>query len=428
MLADLNVPWPENPNPSSLACLSRTLAVIADVGYTVVALNHFIDPSKVIDTSKSNKSKKNNSNNNNNNNNISLESPIDVSLLPVPVPSRLTVLTRATVILDDFTAANSSIIQKLPYLSLQYDILAVRPTTERSLLLACTSYDAFNVISLDMTTRLPCFLRHKTIGAAISRGMVFEICYAGGKDPSTYNGLGGSSLGYNATSTSSGTGAGRYSVASSAFGGGTGGGYRNMDNNTTSYNNASASSASTKAALLGGGFQKPSATAMNNMDYTTLLVDEAGASNSAIFSIESRKNLISNATSIIRAIRGKRAIIVSSEAYSPYVIRGPYDVVNLATTWGLDHMRSRDSISKIGMTVIKAAQLRRSSYKQVIMLAKKRHTPDEDDYDLQQDEPQQHTINEETVEKVNNHRDEEDHDMQQDLDLDYNPVKRRKIV
>lgn len=107
--------------------------------------------------------------------------------------------------------------------------------------------------------------------------------------------------------------------------------------------------------------------------------DEAGASLSAVCNPDVRKHQLSGAASIIRAIRGKRAAVVSSESWSPLAIRGPYDVVNLATTWGLDHMRARDSIGRIAHAVIKAAQLRRTSYRQVIMLSNKRKMVDVND-------------------------------------------------
>lgn len=312
MLADLNVPWPANPTPTALASLSKTLLVLADSGYTVVALNHIIHPTKPNSASSNKSSKRPQPSSGTPASSSALDNPIDLALLPIAPPPQLTILTRATIVLND-TPASSTQAQKLTALSLDYDILAVRPTTERSLLLACTSYDAINLISLDVTARLPCFLKHKTIGAAIARGLVFEVCYAGGADPSA-------------------------------------------DQSSNTPKLTTTTSATT-----------PSASSSD-----TLLFDEAGAAASALYSADTRKHLIAGAAAIIRAIRGKRAIIVSSEAYSPLVVRGPYDVVNLATTWGLDHMRARDAIGKMGLAVIRAAQLRRHSYKQVISLAKKR--------------------------------------------------------
>ena len=60
---------------------------------------------------------------------------------------------------------------------LSYDILAVQPTTDKLFHQACTSL-AIDVISLDMTNRLPFFLKFPTVNAAIERGIHFEIVYS----------------------------------------------------------------------------------------------------------------------------------------------------------------------------------------------------------------------------------------------------------
>jgi len=59
-----------------------------------------------------------------------------------------------------------------------YDILAVRPNNEKVFLAACSSFDV-DIISLDFSSRLPFYLKHTTLGLAISRGIHFEICYSG---------------------------------------------------------------------------------------------------------------------------------------------------------------------------------------------------------------------------------------------------------
>jgi ribonuclease P/MRP protein subunit RPP1 len=60
-----------------------------------------------------------------------------------------------------------------------YDLLAVRPTDERTLQQACTSADC-DIISIDLTERHPYPFKHKTLGAALARGVKFELCYASG--------------------------------------------------------------------------------------------------------------------------------------------------------------------------------------------------------------------------------------------------------
>jgi len=50
---------------------------------------------------------------------------------------------------------------------------------EKSLSLACTNLDC-DIISLDLSTRLPYHFKFKTIAAAVSRGVRFEISYSPG--------------------------------------------------------------------------------------------------------------------------------------------------------------------------------------------------------------------------------------------------------
>lgn len=83
-----------------------------------------------------------------------------------------------TLILDDAAQA-----QALPSLTSKFDILAVRPTSEKLLLAACTNLE-IDLISLDLSQRLPFNLRHRTLGVAVARGIKIEICYA----PSTRQG------------------------------------------------------------------------------------------------------------------------------------------------------------------------------------------------------------------------------------------------
>lgn len=228
MLCDLNVVW-NSATP-------RTLAVLNDLGYSHVAVNVILN-GKIGPNYKS---------------------PVNLDGINKKFP-KLTILTRVTVVLDDSTQN-----QNLQALYTQFDIICVRPLTEKCLQSACTSLD-IDVISLDMTRRQPFYLRHKTVGAAIERGIKFELTYG-----------------------------------------------------------------------------------------------------AAPTSTEARRQIISNAASIIRSSRG-RGLILSSEANEPGVCRGPYDVVNLACIWGLDHMRARDGVGRTAEQVVTAGHLRTNSYKQVIV-------------------------------------------------------------
>ena len=78
-----------------------------------------------------------------------------------------------------------------------------------------------------------------------------------------------------------------------------------------------------------------------------------------------RRNLISNATQLIRATRG-RGIIISSEARSALGCRGPFDVINLAAVWGLTQEKGREAVGNEARAVIVMAQLKRRSFRGVI--------------------------------------------------------------
>ena len=147
-----------------------------------------------------------------------------------------------------------------------YDILALRPTTERALLQACQSLEG-DLISLDLSTRFPFHFKHKTVSLALQRGVKFEICYASG-----------------------------------------------------------------------------------------ILASDGGMA---------RRNLISNATQLIRATRG-RGIIISSEAKRALVCRGPWDVINLAALWGLGQERGNEAVGREARSVVVQAEVKRRSFRGVV--------------------------------------------------------------
>lgn len=79
----------------------------------------------------------------------------------------------------------------------------------------------------------------------------------------------------------------------------------------------------------------------------------------------SRRNLISNATQLIRATRG-RDIVISSEAKRALACRAPADVVNLAVLWGLGQERGMEAVGKEARNAVVQAEMRRRSYRGVI--------------------------------------------------------------
>lgn len=169
-------------------------------------------------------------------------------------------ISRLTITVEDI-----SVNYNIASTSREFEVLAVRPTNEKTLQHACTQMDV-DIISLDLSVRLPFYLKHSTIGSAISRGVYLEICYAAGLNDTT-----------------------------------------------------------------------------------------------------ARRHLLSNAANLVRATRG-RGLIVSSEASTALGLRGPYDIINLATFWGLSQERGRDAIGENARKVLVKAETRRSVHKGVLRI------------------------------------------------------------
>lgn len=235
MIYDLNIAW----SPSTAAeRLLQTLSLAQSLGYSTVALNHTLElPFPTNPTS-----------------------PFPSNLESSPSRKLPTVLHRATLPLDDPAASN----YRLQLLANVYDILAVRPLTEKAFQNACLTLD-IPIISLDLTTHFPFHFRPKPCMAAVSRGIRFEICYA-----------------------------------------------------------------------------------------QLLAADNRG-----------RANFISNASSIIRATRG-RGIMISSEAKTALSLRGPADVVNLLNVWGLANEKGLEGLRSIPRSIVVNEGMKRNGFRGVI--------------------------------------------------------------
>ncbi|KAH8151295.1 uncharacterized protein LAJ45_04497 [Morchella importuna] len=85
----------------------------------------------------------------------------------------------------------------------------------------------------------------------------------------------------------------------------------------------------------------------------------------SIHDVAARRNLMQNAASLIRATRG-RGIIISSEARKAVGVRAPFDVMNLATLWGLSQEKGREAVGGLSRTVVIQAGLKRRSFRGVI--------------------------------------------------------------
>lgn len=180
--------------------------------------------------------------------------------LPFTIPSSLTILRRCTLHLSD-----PSQYARINTLGAIYDILALRPTTEKSLAQACLSLEC-DIISLDLTTRFPFYFKQKTLSSALQRGIKIEICYA-------------------------------------------------------------------PAILESDG--------------------------------QARRNVISNATQLIRATRGK-GLVISSEARRALSLRSPCDVINLACVWGLGQEKGVEAVGRQPRSAVVQAGMKRTGFRGVI--------------------------------------------------------------
>ena len=68
---------------------------------------------------------------------------------------------------------------RIPQLQQHYDLVAARPTDERTLQQACQSLDV-DIISLDLTQKFERHFKFPMLGAAIARGIKIELCYSQG--------------------------------------------------------------------------------------------------------------------------------------------------------------------------------------------------------------------------------------------------------
>ncbi|RYP08697.1 hypothetical protein DL764_001717 [Monosporascus ibericus] len=169
MLYDLNIAW--SPSTSA-ADLDRTLRFSAALGYNVVALNHTVAPP--VPPQIANPLPKFPPSSAGPASSSSSTAPDQTSNKQPKLP---TVLHRATLVLNDPSAYH-----RLPQLVSAYDMVAVRPTTEREFQGACLNLNLTDasLISLDLAQRFPFHFRPKPCMAAVNRGLRFEVCYAQG--------------------------------------------------------------------------------------------------------------------------------------------------------------------------------------------------------------------------------------------------------
>ncbi|KAJ4186113.1 Hypothetical protein NCS54_00033000 [Fusarium falciforme] len=146
MLYDLNIAWSPSTTPDQLL---QTLILSSSLGYSTVALSH----------------------------ELTLPFPAN-PVAPFPkLPSSSAklpnILHRATLPLTDPAASN----YRLGSLVAAYDILAIRPLTDKAFQNACLTLDV-PIISMDFTQHFQFHFRPKPCMAAVTRGVRFEVCYS----------------------------------------------------------------------------------------------------------------------------------------------------------------------------------------------------------------------------------------------------------
>lgn len=178
---------------------------------------------------------------------------------PFPDFPQIRFLSRITITIDDPATLNSNLIAAAK----NFDLIAARPLTEKALQwLGGNNNPDIDIMSLDISQRLPFPLRHNLFTNLVARGVGIEVCYAAG-----------------------------------------------------------------------------------------------------IGDTAARRNIISNATGLIRGTRG-RGLLISSEARRTADLRGPFDVINLATFWGMKQQFGMGD----GRKVVLHSEARRLTYKGAVQV------------------------------------------------------------
>lgn len=161
---DLNVVWPSQsyskPSTAQMENLYNTISMLYTFGYHYLAINFM-----VLETVKLPQ------------NGLDKLNPIPMDELRNRFKSfpKLRLFSRITLVLSDPSKCQN--VLKINNTG-AFDIVAVQPMTEKALQLTTTNLDV-DLISLPMAARWPFFLKHKTVGQALGKGIKFELCYTG---------------------------------------------------------------------------------------------------------------------------------------------------------------------------------------------------------------------------------------------------------
>lgn len=159
---DLNVPWPAadyttKASATDIINVKNIIVTLYNLGYRQIALNFQTSEAVKIPSQKDQMN------------------PIPMDQLREELCGKfpnLRLFSRITVAVDD-----PSKCQGIAKLQQQFDILAVQPLNEKLFQLAIANLD-IDLISFNFATKLPFFLKHKTVGSAIEKGIKFEVNYA----------------------------------------------------------------------------------------------------------------------------------------------------------------------------------------------------------------------------------------------------------
>jgi ribonuclease P/MRP protein subunit RPP1 len=173
MLYDLNIYWTPSTSTSNLLATLRTARAL---GYDVVALNQELSvplPQGQITNPLTAVIAKLET--------LSQPQSQQARAQPTqaqPQSSLPKILSRCTLALAD-PSANP----RLSELARHYDILAVRPTSERAFQAACTTLPDLSILSVDLATFHAFHFRHRPVMAAVRRGVRLEVCYSQALNP-----------------------------------------------------------------------------------------------------------------------------------------------------------------------------------------------------------------------------------------------------
>eukprot|EP00850_Spirogloea_muscicola_P022744 SM000309S11879 [mRNA] locus=s309:32236:35209:- [translate_table: standard] len=172
-------------------------------------------------------------------------------------------LTRITVSTDD--TSHSSALNSGNLVLASYDLVAIHPLSQKVFAQACSSLDV-DLISLDLSQRLPFRWRPPMIQAALKRGVHFEISYA-----------------------------------------------------------------------------------------------------AALRDLQARRQLFANAQALVTATRGNN-LVITSGAQQAFEMRGPYDVANMATLFGLSVASAKAALAQNCLSVLIHAETRKMTYKAAVQI------------------------------------------------------------